>query len=1065
MPFSRLLTAFKDTAGNNYNGRLIAILTDKITSGTDTVARLRYSFPVVNGVALRTDTSASTDYATLPVTTTSIPTNTPIAMWLRNAVGHMSYLGLYVIPAESGGNPVSFSALFSVDGGTGVGSGGAAVAGVSSMGGLTGAVLVTGSGVALNTTTNTMTFTGGSASTAWKGAWNVATAYAIGDQVAYGGSSYISKTAHTGVTPAQGATWDVMAQGGASGSGGVETVATLATLRSTTGMATGSRKLVQEYGFYRWVAADASIDNGYSRIRDTGNTGCWLLEVVGVQSAARTRLFNAVEYGVVADATTDDTAAIQRAINAASASGGGIVQLPEGTMRILGGLTVTADNVEIRGVSRTGSILDAVASTNTNIITVGHADAFNAVAKTITVNAGTAVKTGKVTVRKGLAASNDHFKSDANISVTGVTSVVQGATTYAPTTDYTVGGLTVATVLMGVNNFINWAPAGAAPADGTLYTVTYTYIEAGAKDVTVDGTAGLAVGDWVMITSIREAWNFQRNTYFKGEAAQIKAINTTTNVLTMKHDLRDSYLATHGKVTRLHPIKDFRLRDLCIQRSPTFATGVGVAVTWGDGPRIENVKTQSCCERGIGIYGAINAVVRNCQLIDSWIAGGGTNYGVGLHSTHGATVDSCFIDGGRHSISTGNINGQPPARDIFVRNSYLANTSEPDATTQSVDCHGSVDNMLVEGNVIQNGVITSGRSIVVRNNTIYCNQTQLGMFGGQDNLYGEIHMFVCEGNRIFQTKRAGVGNGSAITFYSAHFGCAQTRFLKIANNYIRTEAADQATAIDVYGNGGTYGYIVGVVQIEGNVVDQETGLALNAIRVDFKDAAECELVSVGKNAVNRSIRVIASQAALVQVCDNVIDGTKLAANNCPGIVVGPCREDHTGQVAYEGNLITNMKDTGVRFVGPGANEVTIVANTFDGIGRTAGTIEQTSCMSVNTTTQVTAIDVTENVSRNSALGPFLHLSSASLAFEGFVRHNLIKSYGGTALNFSASAAPVVRIGNIDTQAANALNTVTQSKDDFENLAAGKGYMLKAANGTRYRITVSNTGALVVTAAP
>ncbi len=62
-----------------------------------------------------------------------------------------------------------------------------------------------------------------------------------------------------------------------------------------------------------------------------------------------TTVYNAQDYGAKADGTTDATAAIQAAIDAAYANGGGIVYMPGGKYRIDGSITVR-ERVELRGV-------------------------------------------------------------------------------------------------------------------------------------------------------------------------------------------------------------------------------------------------------------------------------------------------------------------------------------------------------------------------------------------------------------------------------------------------------------------------------------------------------------------------------------------------------------------------------------------------------------------------------------------------------------------------------------------------------------------------------------------
>lgn len=72
----------------------------------------------------------------------------------------------------------------------------------------------------------------------------------------------------------------------------------------------------------------------------------------------------------------------------------------------------------------------------------------------------------------------------ANGSVVAIESVVQGATTYTPTTDY---------ILSSGN--VSWGPGGIEPAGGTSYNVTYLYNAAatpsGVTDTTLSVTGGV----------------------------------------------------------------------------------------------------------------------------------------------------------------------------------------------------------------------------------------------------------------------------------------------------------------------------------------------------------------------------------------------------------------------------------------------------------------------------------------------------------------------------------------------------------------------------------------------
>lgn len=79
---------------------------------------------------------------------------------------------------------------------------------------------------------------------------------------------------------------------------------------------------------------------------------------------------NVKDYGAVGNGSTDDTAAIQSAINAA-ATNGGPVFIPRGVFVITGPLTVS-DGVTLRGISKYNTVL-STSSATANMLTMGNA--------------------------------------------------------------------------------------------------------------------------------------------------------------------------------------------------------------------------------------------------------------------------------------------------------------------------------------------------------------------------------------------------------------------------------------------------------------------------------------------------------------------------------------------------------------------------------------------------------------------------------------------------------------------------------------------------------------------
>jgi len=102
------------------------------------------------------------------------------------------------------------------------------------------------------------------------------------------------------------------------------------------------------------------------------------------------------------------------------------------------------------------------------------------------INSILLTKEKTVTLTRGAIANGADALPDN--SVISVSSVVQGGTTYVAATSYNL-----------VGNNIDWAPAGAEPAAGSTYNVTYRYRAAvsptASTDTTITVSGGVAGGD------------------------------------------------------------------------------------------------------------------------------------------------------------------------------------------------------------------------------------------------------------------------------------------------------------------------------------------------------------------------------------------------------------------------------------------------------------------------------------------------------------------------------------------------------------------------------------------
>jgi hypothetical protein len=343
---------------------------------------------------------------------------------------------------------------------------------------------------------------------------------------------------------------------------------------------------------------------------------------------------------------------------------------------------------------------------------------------------------------------------------TGIVVKRKRTTSYAATTDYLVtgGSIQASTTVRerGINNFLSWSPAGSEPAAGEIYDVTFTYIPPGAQSVTLASTTGLSVGDFVLVTSTIEQWDWSRPDYVKGEIARIDAINTGTGVVTFRQPLHDAYLANTTYVVKPNITRGCKVAGLSLvgNATPTF---YGLNSFWTEGLVIEDIAVSGVGVRGISVFDGINTKISHCDVLDAYTASGG-DYGIYAASVDGLLIDRVRVDAGHHGVDISQATftigatryGSFISRNVTLRDSYIGNDKDA-GSLEGVHTH-LCDDLLVTGNTIYGGVgLAAIRSATVRENIIH----ESGSSSAYDLISGSfITSAVFENNTIYYTGTA-----------------------------------------------------------------------------------------------------------------------------------------------------------------------------------------------------------------------------------------------------------------------------------------------------------------------
>lgn len=418
---------------------------------------------------------------------------------------------------------------------------------------------------------------------------------------------------------------------------------------------------------------------------------------------------NVRDYGATGNGTTDDTTAVQNAINAANAAGGGIVYFPAGTY-IIAGITLYSF-VHLRGAGIGATTLKLKNGANTDLLWGGATNAgyINLAASSGTSNTGglanfgiyemtldgnkanqtaavadptTAITTsGALTTGGALLASTSYTFGYTYTTAAGETKLVSATTAYTPPAGTNTNQITLT------------APALPTSATGVNWYCTASG-DAAAKIGLVANTAGVTLA----VTTAPSSWN---------AAQQAPYINRTT----IAYPLR---VYGYGYI-----LQDLRVKN---------GYSGGILSDWNGGANSPgndsmeaqwvNVKIHDCNNWGMEIGGPHDSQITNVIVYN---VGGGIHVAPNAGGFIGADVHvwgiqsgfaAFLIEGGGCAFSNGTAEC-PPAIGVVLMGSYnrfdgTIMTASGSTSVGGIQIGQSSGQTPINGTINQSGGLTTG---------------------------------------------------------------------------------------------------------------------------------------------------------------------------------------------------------------------------------------------------------------------------------------------------------------------------------------------------------------------
>lgn len=464
----------------------------------------------------------------------------------------------------------------------------------------------------------------------------------------------------------------------------------------------------------------------------------------GTGATARTvqskllELISVKDFGVVGDGVTDDSAAINAAIAAVSAAGGGVLNAGAKTYKCLSRIDLL-DGVRLVGVQGLTKFDFSDKADWENGNTSGLIRAQGALGSSTALSAS--VKVSELIVPLLVTATRAGTTVSAETNVAH--NLATGELVWISYSSFTAGQAVFYNVTQGTESPAKLVPFAVTVTGAT----TFTYEVPDTGDAALTGTAYLyrcsdviemadtstyAVGDSLLITS-DDGQESSGQVVKLGEWQKVARIISST-MIQIHGEVQNNYLSASNaklyKPTLLHSVGIDGIE--VIGRGPNTATtdnhygDRGIVMWLCDEPRVEHCKITNVDQMGIYIWSSLGGSIKNNSITfngsdEAGSVSGATDiqYGIAYGGAlYGLEISGNNITGGRHQI----IESNSSAEFGIARYVTISSNTCIGAWLVAISAHAGTDHQVVSGNIItgaQSGVNYRWcKNLIIANNEI-----------------------------------------------------------------------------------------------------------------------------------------------------------------------------------------------------------------------------------------------------------------------------------------------------------------------------------------------------------